>query len=185
MDIPVTLFGILVGGLLAGYAAILHQLFDFSRGLEADFRVAVQNVKTRDISRIRDFMNTETSDARSETELEAARPLARNGDHRAKGMMEKTWKNAYSCYKAEELVDKLHRREAAGQKWCIVGIISTVVSFFVYLLPSQSLATVRMCAVLFLCFFPLFVVASFFFGNLSIRSDIRSVKRELEGLWQF
>jgi len=155
MEIAVTLFGVLIAGLLGAYVAIIYRAFQFSRDLETDFNVIVQNVKTRELSDIRDFVEGAISEGIWAANSKLSPNQKRLRDERVKKLMEERWKNAYSCYKAEALIDKLQQRESRGQKWCIIGIICVLISFVVYLLPLGCVNTLKISGVLLLSFYPL------------------------------
>jgi Flp pilus assembly protein TadB len=185
MEIPVTLFGVIVAGLLGVYVAIIYRAFQFSRDLETDFYVVVQNLKTRELSKIIEFIEVETSEAPLAVDSELSSNQRRSREDRVKKLMEERWKNAYSCYQAEALINRLQRGESLTQKWCIGGIICVALSFLVYILPLVSKDILKICIVLLLCFLPLVIIAYLFFKNLSICHNIRNLKKDMEKIWQF
>ena len=175
MEIPLTLFGVFTGGLLGAYITILYRVFQFSKDLEIDFNVTVQNLKNRELTKMKEFL---------EIELNEVSPDTNNVQDRIKKLMEERWKNAYSCYKSEDLIDNLNRRESAGQIWCIIGIISVVLAFVIYILPWVSV-NIKIYPILVLWFLPLVAIALLFGKNVIIRRNIRDLKKEIEKIWLF
>jgi len=184
MEIPLTLFGVLIAGLMGAYITMLYRAFQFSKDVETDLSITVQNLKIRELGKIEDFLKVESSEFSSHGFVLTPEQKAAVQE-KIKKVMEERWSNAYSCYQAEELADKLDKQESSGQLLCIVGVMCVLVSFIIYIRLLTKPNMLGMWIILALCFLPLIAIAWLFFSNVIIRRKIRNLKKGLEKIWQF
>lgn len=171
MEIPIALFSVIVAGLLGAYITFLYRLFLFSKDLDLDKNVTLQNLKTRELNIIKEFFDSHMN---NKIQIDQIKPL-----------MEERWKNAYLSYQMEDFIDNLEKREATGLVWSIIGIIGIVLSLVIYLLPWSCIKMFKIYPILVLCFIPLVVILILFIKNVNVRKQIRGIKKGIEKIWQF
>lgn len=190
MELPAGIPTVAIAGLFAFYIGMLSYVFRLSRDIEVDFQqVTLPNLKTREVNTIREFFETERSNKTSQTEQKpdsrGYQRIQQELQEKIRRIMEKSWANAYECYKIEDLLGRLIAREDKGRIFCIVSIILLIGSIILYMFPGKDISFYQILGILFLWFFPLIAIAILAIGNVMIGRNIRTAKKEIEKTWQF
>jgi hypothetical protein len=182
MQIPIALYTAMIAGTFAAYIAILTSVLHCSKEQETEFSVTILNVKIRQSIEMNKFVETE----RDKTEAADKSGL----DQRIKSVMKEMWENIRSCYRGDNLLNILDRRELQGKVLCIFGILCVIISGIFYLCfngqsENRNMNLIQISVVFGLLYVPLIVVAYLVVKNIFICRKIRSLRKELDKIWDF